>query len=93
MKIGMNLMLWTAHPDFAADSQTIDKLSDFGYDAFEMTVGELDGALIAKYAKKSAGKGYDSAGAGSVPRYGGRPDRPRSGYAPRGGGAPESWCA
>ncbi len=57
MKIGMNLMLWTAHPDFAADSQTIDKLSDFGYDAFEMTVGELDGALIAKYAKKAQEKG------------------------------------
>lgn len=53
MKIGMNLMLWTFNPNFAEHEIYLEKLKDWGYDAFEVSISGLDKAEIQKFAKKA----------------------------------------
>lgn len=53
MRIGLNLMLWTAAPSFEKHSHHIDRLHEIGYDAFELVVGELNAAEIRKFANKA----------------------------------------
>ncbi len=53
MKIGMNLMLYSSSPKFSQMEPEIDKLKSFGYDAFELPIGELDSFEIDKFSKKA----------------------------------------
>ncbi len=53
MKVGMNLLLWTAAPSFSEHGHILDKLKGWGYEAFEISVGGLDAAGVGKFAKKA----------------------------------------
>lgn len=51
MRIGINLMLWTASPSVDRDEKHIRRLKKIGYGAFELGVGGLDAAEISRFAR------------------------------------------
>lgn len=53
MKVGINLLLWTATPEFAKHGAILDKIKGWGYDAFEIGVGGLDAKEVSLFAKKA----------------------------------------
>ena len=53
MKIGINLLLWTASPNFAQHERLLEELKEWGFDAFEIGVSGLDTQEIDKFAKKA----------------------------------------
>jgi D-psicose/D-tagatose/L-ribulose 3-epimerase len=53
MKVGINMLLWTATPSFQEHGQILDKLKDWGFDAFEIGVGGLSADEIRKFAQKA----------------------------------------
>lgn len=53
MKVGINLMLWTFHPNFSSDEPLLEKVKEMGFDAFEIGVSELDNKQIQMYSKKA----------------------------------------
>ena len=53
MLVGINLLLWTASPNFLEHGVLLDKLKGWGFDAFEIGVGGLSAQEIAKFAKKA----------------------------------------
>ncbi len=57
MKVGINLLLWTGAPDFSKDGYILDKLKDWGFDAFEIGVGGLSASEVDKFASKAAALG------------------------------------
>ena len=36
MKVGINLLLWTATPNFSEHGQLLEKIKEWGFDAFEI---------------------------------------------------------
>lgn len=52
MKVGINLLLWTATPRFEEHGHILDQLAAWGFDAFEINVAGLDAGQISKFAKK-----------------------------------------
>ncbi|MDD5368033.1 MAG: sugar phosphate isomerase/epimerase [Anaerolineaceae bacterium] len=59
MKIGMNLMLWTFNPNFAEHEKYLDKLKNWGFDAFEVCISDLDKTEINKFAQKAVNLGME----------------------------------
>ena len=57
MKVGINLLLWTGAPDFSKDGHILDKLKDWGFDAFEIGVGGLSASEVDKFASKAVALG------------------------------------
>jgi D-psicose/D-tagatose/L-ribulose 3-epimerase len=53
MKIGVNLLLWTASPTFSEHGRLLDDLKEWGFDAFEIGVGGLSASEIGKFSKKA----------------------------------------
>lgn len=53
MKVGINLLLWTATPNFSEHGQLLEKIKEWGFDAFEIGVGGLSAQEIDKFAKKA----------------------------------------
>jgi D-psicose/D-tagatose/L-ribulose 3-epimerase len=53
MKVGINLLLWTATPEFAKHGAILDRLKEWGYDAFEIGVGGLDAKEVSLFANKA----------------------------------------
>ena len=53
MKTGINLFLWTAAPEFSKQESLLEKIRDWGYDAFEMCVGQLEASEISRFAAKA----------------------------------------
>jgi D-psicose/D-tagatose/L-ribulose 3-epimerase len=53
MKVGVNLLLWTANPTFSEHGHLLDDLKGWGFDAFEIGVGGLSAADIGKFSKKA----------------------------------------
>lgn len=53
MKVGINLLLWTGSPNFSEHSSLLEKLKDWGFDAFETSVGGLSAAEVDKFAAKA----------------------------------------
>ena len=53
MKVGINLLLWTATPEFEKHGSILEKLKGWGYDAFEIGVGGLDAKEVSLFAKKA----------------------------------------
>jgi len=53
MKVGINLLLWTAAPSFTEHGYILDNLKEWGFDAFEIGVGALSLTEIDKFAKKA----------------------------------------
>jgi D-psicose/D-tagatose/L-ribulose 3-epimerase len=53
MKIGINLLLWTASPTFAKHERLLNDLKEWGFDVFEIGVGGLSAAEINKFSKKA----------------------------------------
>ncbi len=53
MRIGMNLLLWTSNPHYDSDVHYIEKLKNFGYEAFELGIADLTPQDITKFAKKA----------------------------------------
>ena len=60
MKVGINLMLYTGTPNFKEHEALLEKLHGFGYDAFELCVGDLSPDEIAKFAKKAVDLGMEA---------------------------------
>ena len=54
MKVGINLLLWTANPSFAEHGHILDDLKEWGFDLFEIGVGGLSSAEINKFSKKAS---------------------------------------
>lgn len=59
MKTGINLFLWTAKPEFSKHESLLEKIKDWGYDAFELSVGQLSADEIARFAAKAEQLGLD----------------------------------
>ncbi|MEX2443622.1 MAG: sugar phosphate isomerase/epimerase family protein [Alkalispirochaeta sp.] len=59
MKVGINLLLWTANPSFREHESLLEDLSGWGFDAFEIGVSGLSSAEISKFAKKADELGLD----------------------------------
>ena len=59
MKTGINLFLWTAAPSFSKHESLLEKIKDWGYDAFELSVGQLEAAEINRFAAKAEALGLD----------------------------------
>lgn len=59
MKIGINLLLWTANPQFNKHGHILDSLKEWGFDAFEIGVSGLNAVEISKFAKKADELGLD----------------------------------
>jgi D-psicose/D-tagatose/L-ribulose 3-epimerase len=59
MKVGINLLLWTANPSFAEHGHILDDLKQWGFDAFEIGVAGLNAAEIGKFSKKAVDLGLD----------------------------------
>jgi D-psicose/D-tagatose/L-ribulose 3-epimerase len=53
MRVGINLLLWTATPNFAQHEAILEKIKDIGFDAFETSVGGMDATEVSKFAKKA----------------------------------------
>ncbi|MDP3447790.1 MAG: hypothetical protein Q8S22_06985, partial [Eubacteriales bacterium] len=53
MLVGINLLLWTASPSFAEHGCLLEKLKDWGFDAFEIGVGGLSASEVARFAKRA----------------------------------------
>ena len=53
MKVGINLLLWTASPNFAEHGDILEKLKEWGFDAFEIGVGGLNAQEVDRFAKKA----------------------------------------
>lgn len=53
MKVGINLLLWTASPSFSEHGHLLDDLKSWGFDAFEIGVGGLSAAEIGKFSHKA----------------------------------------
>ena len=54
MKVGINLLLWTANPSFAEHGHILDDLKEWGFDLFEIGVGGLSSSEINKFSKKAS---------------------------------------
>lgn len=52
MRIGINLLLWTATPNVSEHGPILEKLKHWGFDAFEIGVGSLSAKEIDRFAKK-----------------------------------------
>ena len=59
MKVGINLLLWTATPSFKEHEPLLENLKEWGFDAFEIGVAGLDAGEISKFAKKGEELGLD----------------------------------
>lgn len=59
MKIGMNLMLYTFDPKFAELEPRLEKLKEWGYDAFEVGIGGLDSSEIQRFSAKAVELGME----------------------------------
>lgn len=59
MKVGINLLLWTASPSFQEHESLLENLAEWGFDAFEIGVSGLDTKQIAQFAKKADELGLD----------------------------------
>jgi D-psicose/D-tagatose/L-ribulose 3-epimerase len=57
MKVGINLLLWTATPNFSEHGPLLEKLKEWGFDAFEIGVGGLSASEIDKFAAKAVSLG------------------------------------
>jgi D-psicose/D-tagatose/L-ribulose 3-epimerase len=57
MKVGINLLLWTANPTFSRHARILDDLKAWGFDLFEIGVGGLDASEINKFSKKASDLG------------------------------------
>ncbi len=66
-RVGMNLMLWTVCPDIDEHGIYVEHLKHWGYDAFEIMVGELDARQIDGFAKKAAEAGMAAKAADLYP--------------------------
>lgn len=53
MKVGVNLLLWTASPNFSEHGHLLDDLKGWGFDAFEIGVGGLSASDIGKFSNKA----------------------------------------
>lgn len=61
MKVGINLLLWTANPSFEKHGYILENLKEWGFDAFEMGVSGLGLDEIDKFAKKADQLGLERA--------------------------------
>lgn len=59
MKVGINLLLWTAAPNFAQHEHILEDLKEWGFDAFEIGVAGLDASEINKFARKGEALGLE----------------------------------
>jgi len=59
MKIGINMLLWTATPSFKEHAHILDKLKKWGFDAFEIGVGGLSSADIASFSRRGGELGLE----------------------------------
>lgn len=59
MKVGINLLLWTATPSFSEHEPLLENLKEWGFDAFEIGVSGLSASEISKFAKKGDELGLD----------------------------------
>lgn len=59
MKVGINLLLWTASPSFKEHEPLLEKLKEWGFDAFEIGVSGLSADEISKFARKGEELGLD----------------------------------
>jgi D-psicose/D-tagatose/L-ribulose 3-epimerase len=57
MKVGINLLLWTGAPNIAQHGSLLEKIKDWGFDAFEIAVGGLSAAEVDKFAAKAVSTG------------------------------------
>jgi len=62
MKIGMNLLLWTACAEYDKHAGLLDDLKGWGYDAAEFNVDGMSMGDINKFAKKGQDIGLDCIG-------------------------------
>jgi len=53
MKVGINLLLWTANPRIAEHGVVLEKIKDWGFDVFETSVGGLSAQEVDKFASKA----------------------------------------
>lgn len=59
MKVGINLLLWTADPSIDEHAPLLESLKEWGFDAFEIGVSGLDAGQITKFANKADELGLD----------------------------------
>lgn len=59
MKVGINLLLWTASPSFREHEPLLEDLKEWGFDAFEIGVSGLDATEVRKFARKADELGLD----------------------------------
>jgi D-psicose/D-tagatose/L-ribulose 3-epimerase len=59
MKVGINLLLWTANPRFGEHERLLNDLKEWGFDAFEIGVSGLDSEDIRKFSQKADQLGLD----------------------------------
>jgi D-psicose/D-tagatose/L-ribulose 3-epimerase len=59
MKVGINLLLWTANPKFSEHERVLSDLKEWGFDAFEIGVGGLSAEEIGKFSRKADQLGLD----------------------------------
>lgn len=59
VKVGINLLLWTASPSFNEHEHLLEDLKQWGFDAFEIGVSGLDAAEITRFANKADALGLD----------------------------------
>lgn len=53
MRIGINFLLYTAHPNFKEHEALLERLREMGFDCFELFVGEMGADEVAKFAQKA----------------------------------------
>jgi len=53
MNIGINLLLWTATPNFSEHGYILDNLKEWGFNTFEIGVGGLSLSEIDKFATRA----------------------------------------
>jgi D-psicose/D-tagatose/L-ribulose 3-epimerase len=62
MKVGINLLLWTASPNFAEHGHILEKLKAWGFDAFEIAMCGLSAQDVSRFAKKADELGLERCG-------------------------------
>ena len=58
MKIGMNLCLWTANPDFKKHESLVRKIKNWGFDGIELVISPDDEMDCKKFGKKEVNQQF-----------------------------------
>ena len=59
MKIGINVLLWTADLQFDAHEALLEKIRNIGFEVFETSVGNMSARDVERFAKKAAQLGLE----------------------------------